>query len=166
MYEEIHAWNQAHPQQVIRAVTPYRWTQNDDGSGRDFCIGCSSALVQDMGNAIAMGRKWHNSGCHEPFGADAGVDAAVPVDGAVPADGAPPVDGSGPGPDGSSPPADAAPGADGSSNGNDNGNGVSTGCTCRSTPASNALPWILVLGVVMLRRRRRPQRRKDSCSVL
>lgn len=67
MYEEIFAWNQAHPHQVIRAVTPYRWTQNDDGSGRDFCIGCSAPLRQDLENAVAYGRTWDDTGCHSPM---------------------------------------------------------------------------------------------------
>lgn len=137
MYEEIHTWNQAHPSQIIRAVTPYRWTSNDDGSGRDFCIGCSAPLQTDLQNAIAMGRTWHNSGCHEPF-VDAGVDAAVGEDGAVLEDAAAPDDGSSD-PDGESPAPDAvAPGIDGAGS-NDNGNGgggVSTSCNCRGTPGA------------------------------
>lgn len=63
MYEEIHTWNQANPRHVIRAVTPYRWTRNDDGSGRDFCIGCRNGLRADLQRAIAMGRRWSPTGC-------------------------------------------------------------------------------------------------------
>ncbi len=63
MIEEVDAWNQAHPRQRIRAVTPYRWTPNDDGSGRDFCLGCSGPLQADLGRAVDLGRKWEDSEC-------------------------------------------------------------------------------------------------------
>ncbi|HOX42045.1 MAG TPA: putative metal-binding motif-containing protein [Myxococcota bacterium] len=62
LYEEVHAWNLAHPDQLVRALTPYRWTRNDDGSGRDFCIGCSGPLLDDLRGAIATGRRW-TTGC-------------------------------------------------------------------------------------------------------
>lgn len=75
MYREVDAWNQGHPRQKIRAVTPYRWTENDDGSGRDFCIGCSDGLKQDLRRAMAEGARWTDESCHpasEPA-PDAGV---------------------------------------------------------------------------------------------
>jgi len=156
MYEEIYSWNQAHPQQVIRAVTPYRWTLNDDNTGRDFCIGCSAPLVQDMSNAIAMGRKWDNSGCHEPFATDGGVDAGGSADAQVGLDGASPADGSGPVGDGGTGGDAASPGPDGSGSGSDD---VATGCNCR-TPSSGApLPWLLLVGVGLFVTRRRARRR-------
>ena len=63
MFQEVHDWNQAHPDQLIRAVTPYRWTQNDDGSGRDFCIGCRGGLKADISRAVDQGWKWTNDIC-------------------------------------------------------------------------------------------------------
>jgi hypothetical protein len=48
MYEEMDSWNLSHPDQTVRAVTPYRWTLNDDGTGRDFCIGCAAGLRSDL----------------------------------------------------------------------------------------------------------------------
>jgi len=63
MYEEINDWNASHPDQVIRAVTPYRWTSGDDGTGRDFCIGCAGGLQADIANAISFGYRWTTSGC-------------------------------------------------------------------------------------------------------
>jgi len=159
MYEEIHTWNQGHPDQVIRAVTPYRWTSNDDGSGRDFCIGCSAPLVQDMNDAIALGRKWHNSGCHEDFvdPPDAGVDAGAAVDAAVDDSGA----------------ADAALGDGGTpapDADDDPGDGVSSGCDCRNAgnAASNAagmwscLLLVCWLGGRRIRLRRRRRRRDED----
>ncbi len=60
MYNEVDAWNQAHPDQIIRAVIPYRWTRNDDGTGRDFCSG---PLKSDLQRAIAGGQIWTDTGC-------------------------------------------------------------------------------------------------------
>lgn len=160
MYEEIYGWNQGHPDQVVRAVTPYRWTQNDDGTGRDFCVGCSAPLVQDMQNAIALGRKWHNSGCHEPFGgdggvdggADAGEDAGSGIDGGTPGDaqvapdvGASVLD--------AAEPRDGASGADG---GGSLGR-VSSGCGCRHGDRSAPTGWLLVaIALLSWVRRDRP----------
>lgn len=159
MYEEVHTWNLGHPDQIIRAVTPYRWTSNDDGSGRDFCIGCSAPLVQDMNDAIALGRKWHNSGCHEPFDSvpDGGVDAGPP-DGAVTDGGGDPPDAADS--DGATPGPDADPG---------DGNGVATGCGCTGDPgpagsAATAAPavWLLLLLGLWLRLGAgRPQRTRE-----
>lgn len=63
MYDEIDQWNHDNPDLIIRAVTPYRWTRNDDGTGRDFCIGCSAPLLEDLANAISNGQQWTDSGC-------------------------------------------------------------------------------------------------------
>jgi hypothetical protein len=63
MFQEVYNWNQAHPDQIIRAVTPYRWTQNDDGSGRDFCIGCKGGLKADISRAVDQGWKWTDGVC-------------------------------------------------------------------------------------------------------
>ncbi|MBI2894878.1 MAG: hypothetical protein HYY06_15085 [Deltaproteobacteria bacterium] len=117
LYEEIHAWNVEHTDQVIRAVTPYRWTLNDDGSGRDFCIGCSAPLVADMRNAVAMGRRWDDLSCSSQPGEDAGAPADA-----------------GPG-------GDAAPGADAGPRPDAGGGDASvptgkasttSGCSCRA----------------------------------
>ncbi|MBN2361590.1 MAG: hypothetical protein JXR83_19210 [Deltaproteobacteria bacterium] len=80
MIEEVHAWNQAHPRQLIRAVTPYRWTRNDDGTGRDYCLGCSNPLINDLKRAADLGRKWDDSECNGAPSVDAGggVDRAAP----------------------------------------------------------------------------------------
>ncbi|MDY0003211.1 MAG: hypothetical protein RBU30_18065, partial [Polyangia bacterium] len=170
MYEEIHQWNQANPQQVIRAVTPYRWTQNDDGTNRDFCIGCSAPLVQDMTNAIALARQWHPTSCHEPFDPpDAGPDAALPADAA-------PADAAGPAPDGEaavdsgSPDAsqagDAQQPAD--SGGGGGGPGMVSGCNCQEGQAgsprrSGGLTFLAIQGLLLLglcsRRANRRRRR-------
>lgn len=63
MINEVVDWNTANPRQRIAAVTPYRWTRNDDGSGRDFCIGCRANLVADLKAAAAMQKKWDQSNC-------------------------------------------------------------------------------------------------------
>lgn len=139
MYEEIHQWNQANPQQVIRAVTPYRWTLNDDGTGRNFCIGCRSALVTDMQNAIALGRTWSSTGCHEPTDPpDAGVDAGSPTDAGASPDAAPAADSALPGdsaaegdgasqPDGAQATDSGPPRPDA---GGDGPGAVTSGCAC------------------------------------
>lgn len=79
MFSEINDWNQNNPQQAIRAVTPYRWTQNDDGSGRDFCIGCRSEHLDDIRNAVSHDWRWTDQGCGgggepDPPGEDAGAE--------------------------------------------------------------------------------------------
>lgn len=155
MVEEIHAWNQANPYQLIRAITPYRWTQNDDGSGRDFCIGCSAPLRQDLANAVALGRTWDDTGCHSPMSPPPPlpeIDAGMP-----PADDAgPAASDAGPGgpaddPDGGTAPEDAGSAGDDDDPPRRLPGSLEGGCSCG---AGGARPWPLVLMVAALRRRR------------
>ncbi|HNZ23472.1 MAG: hypothetical protein QM845_01655 [Verrucomicrobiota bacterium] len=59
MFQEINAWNQdpSHTTK-IRAITPYRWTLNDDGTGRDFAIGNRPALLDDLTHAFSKKYAW------------------------------------------------------------------------------------------------------------
>lgn len=158
MYEEIHQWNLANPHQVIRAVTPYRWTLNDDGSGRDFCIGCSAPLVQDLQNAVAMGRTWDDTGCHSPMspppvdpidgGPSASEDAGGPAQ---------PGEGEGDAGGGEDDEDDDGGAEDDGTAGDDPGArarlppSLSGGCTCQSS-SSDALPCLLILWLGTRRR--------------
>jgi hypothetical protein len=54
MYAEIQTWNAGNPTK-IRAITPYRWTANDDGSGRDFSIASRPNLQTDLIGAFNLG---------------------------------------------------------------------------------------------------------------
>jgi len=63
MFDEIRQWNRDNPRQVIRGVTPYRWTGNDDGSGRDFEIGNKPGLTADISRAVDQGWTWSDTGC-------------------------------------------------------------------------------------------------------
>ncbi|MBI1944234.1 MAG: hypothetical protein HYS27_00990 [Deltaproteobacteria bacterium] len=155
LYEEVFSWNQANPHQVIRAVTPYRWTSNDDGSGRDFCIGCSAPLRQDLEHAVALGRTWDDTGCHSPMSPPPQDD----VDGGVP-----PVDADAGSP--REPEPDAGVGPDTSDDDGEvdsaRGSPTDVGCACASTAPNTAramLWWsmALVLAIcarVVLRRLR------------
>ena len=64
LYAEIAAWNgnTAHATK-IRGVTPYRWTTNDDGTGRDFAIGTRSQLQIDVTDAFANEYAWTTPSC-------------------------------------------------------------------------------------------------------
>jgi len=59
LYGEANAHNVAATTKTkIRAITPYRWTINDDGTGRDFAIGKRSKLLVDLKTAFAKGYAW------------------------------------------------------------------------------------------------------------
>jgi hypothetical protein len=62
LYQEVADWN-ASAATKIRAVTPYRWTLHDDGTGRDFEIGARPQLLADLENAFAAGHTWTEPGC-------------------------------------------------------------------------------------------------------
>lgn len=59
LYQELADWN-ADPSHAtkVRAITPYRWTKNDDGTGRDFAIGDRPALQAELGGAFAQAHAW------------------------------------------------------------------------------------------------------------
>lgn len=64
LYKEAHRWNQLNTTKTcIRAITPYRWTKNDDGTGRDFAIGQRPSLLQDLKKAFAQKYKWETARC-------------------------------------------------------------------------------------------------------
>jgi hypothetical protein len=64
LYAEANRWNtQASTRTKIRAITPYRWTSNDDGTGRDFAIGQRPLLLQDLQRAFAHQYHWTTPGC-------------------------------------------------------------------------------------------------------
>jgi hypothetical protein len=58
LYAEVASHNKGSSSTKIRAVTPYRWTTNDDGTGRDFSIGNRSTLQADLKQAFAKGYAW------------------------------------------------------------------------------------------------------------
>ena len=64
LYKEAHRWNQlSTTKSKIRAITPYRWTINDDGTGRDFAIGRRANLLSDLKKAFAQKYSWTSSAC-------------------------------------------------------------------------------------------------------
>lgn len=58
IYADAAAHNCSGSNTKIRAITPYRWTSNDDGTGRDFAIGKRPALLADLKKAFAAGHSW------------------------------------------------------------------------------------------------------------
>ncbi|MBI4703855.1 MAG: N-6 DNA methylase [Deltaproteobacteria bacterium] len=65
MWQEIATWNGS-AKTAIRAITPYRWTANDDGTGRDFAIGQRPKLLGDLGQAFAAKHAWTSPGSCGP----------------------------------------------------------------------------------------------------
>jgi len=64
LYKEAHQWNSNSANLTkIRAITPYRWTINDDGTGRDFAIGQKPGLLGDLTKAFAQRYAWTTVGC-------------------------------------------------------------------------------------------------------
>ncbi len=57
LWKEIADWN-ATAATKVRAITPYRWTKNDDGTGRDFAIGDRPALLGDLKKAFDAAATW------------------------------------------------------------------------------------------------------------
>jgi hypothetical protein len=159
MIEEIHAWNQAHPRQRIRAVTPYRWTRNDDGSGRDFCLGCSGPLQADLGRAVDLGRKWEEGECSAWNPVDADGDGGAPADGST--DGGQEemaLDGDGPAEEDADHPPDASA-PDGDQGASSDTAGVEGGCGCAAAGKGPGLGWLFGLAFVVRRLRARVPRR-------
>ena len=67
MYAEANAHNvNAANKTKIRAITPYRWTSNDDGTGRDFAIGKRNNLLADLKKAFAKKYQWTKPSCGGP----------------------------------------------------------------------------------------------------
>lgn len=67
LYAEADAHNKsAATLTKIRAITPYRWTKNDDGTGRDFAIGDRPALLADLKKAFAKSYAWTTPDCTAP----------------------------------------------------------------------------------------------------
>lgn len=64
LYKDAHQWNSNSANLTkIRAITPYRWTINDDGTGRDFAIGQKPGLLGDLTKAFAQRYAWTTIGC-------------------------------------------------------------------------------------------------------
>lgn len=77
LYAEADAHNKsATTQTKIRAITPYRWTKNDDGTGRDFAIGDRPALLSDLQQAFAQGYAWTTPDCTAPMSCAGDEDCA------------------------------------------------------------------------------------------
>jgi hypothetical protein len=74
LYAEADQWN-ATAGTKIRAITPYRWTKNDDGTGRDFEIGSRAGLLSDLTQAFAAGYAWTTPGCGGAAGAGGSAGA-------------------------------------------------------------------------------------------
>lgn len=73
LYAEADAYNRSDSSTKIRAIAPYRFTRNDDGTGRDFAIGERSRLLTDLKRAFAKGYAWTQpASCS--FGWDGGTD--------------------------------------------------------------------------------------------
>ena len=67
MFAEANAHNaNAANKTKIRAITPYRWTSNDDGTGRDFAIGKRNNLLADLKKAFAKKYQWTKPKCGGP----------------------------------------------------------------------------------------------------
>lgn len=62
LYAEA-AQHNATAQTLIRAITPYRWTGLDDGTGRDFEIGARPQLLADLQTAFAAKPSWTDVDC-------------------------------------------------------------------------------------------------------
>ena len=153
IYAEVAAWNAANGNR-IRAVTPYRWTTNGDGTGRDHSLEGKPALLTDHRRAID--HTWTSVACgvapvdagtapgiaagSAPPRADAGVAPRIDA-GATPS----PVDASRP--DGGHE-DDAGP----------RGGGLSGACGCGVGSRSGAPLALAGLALVVLgaRRRRAP----------
>jgi len=65
LYADAAAWNKT-AKTKVRAITPYRWTKNDDGTGRDFEIGSRSKLLGDLKKAFAKKHAWTKPKCGGP----------------------------------------------------------------------------------------------------
>lgn len=64
LYAEAAAHNADPATKVkIRAITPYRWTRNDDGTGRDFAIGERPKLLADLAQAFVKRPSWTTPRC-------------------------------------------------------------------------------------------------------
>ncbi len=64
LYAEVNRWNSLPSTRTkIRAITPYRWTIYDDGTGRDFEIGRRKNLLRDLKKAFAKRYSWTTPGC-------------------------------------------------------------------------------------------------------
>ncbi len=62
LYADVAAWNKT-AKTKVRAITPYRWTKNDDGTGRDFAIGSRSKLLGDLKKAFSKKYAWTKVKC-------------------------------------------------------------------------------------------------------
>ena len=62
LYADAAAWNKSAKTRV-RAITPYRWTKNDDGTGRDFALGSRPKLLADLKKAFAKKHAWTKTKC-------------------------------------------------------------------------------------------------------
>jgi len=77
LWKEIADWN-ATATTKVRAITPYRWTKNDDGTGRDFAIGDRATLLSDLKKAFDAKATWTTPAtCGTPTG-DCTSDADCP----------------------------------------------------------------------------------------
>ena len=64
LYAEVDAYNKASTTKTkVRAITPYRWTINDDGTGRDFAIGKRPNLLADLKKAFTKKYAWTTPSC-------------------------------------------------------------------------------------------------------
>ena len=100
-----------------------------------------------MENAMAMGRKWHNSGCHEPF-TDPLPDGGV-TDGQADPDGQTGSDGAEVQPDGQ---VDADGGAEADGATDPDPGSVTSGCSCdvaASKPGSTIFMILVLLALLV-----------------
>jgi hypothetical protein len=76
LYAAAAAHNQSSSATKVRAITPYRWTSNDDGTGRDFAIGARPQLLLDLKQAFAHQYAWTTPCGISPDGGPRGDRAA------------------------------------------------------------------------------------------
>jgi hypothetical protein len=160
-FQALYAWAAQHNAGAatkIRAITPYRWTGNDDGTGRDFEIGARPQLLADLLAAFAAKPSWTDVGCGQPPQPCTQDEQCAPLVCDVPSGQcvAPNPDaGSGGGT------AGGGPAGGSSAGGGSVGNGVSDadpaeGCGCRTGRAGtgSVAPLVLSFGLLLRRRSR------------
>jgi len=159
LYAEVDAYNKAFTTKTrIRAITPYRWTTNDDGTGRDFAISKRPYLLADLKLAFAKQYAWTKPSCG-PAPKDSGPapkdSGPAPFADTLPA----PPDISPALQDSTPPPADSTPVLPPDSSTVHTQN-LTGGCGCAlQDPHTLAPPTISLLLVLLLQILRRSRRR-------
>ncbi|OGR02892.1 MAG: hypothetical protein A2284_01190 [Deltaproteobacteria bacterium RIFOXYA12_FULL_61_11] len=166
-FQALYAEADQHNRQAatkIRAITPYRWTGFDDGTGRDFEIGSKPGLLADLEAAFAQRYTWLENDHLDPVPADpASSPSPCSDDLLCPAEQEPP--GEGKSPEGTDetplppPPAPIQP------QGSEDDQISVLGCSLGAAPRRGTAAGILsVLLLLAWERRRRRATFRPGCS--